>query len=206
MPMNETRLSDWRIRLVITDGYERCRQRKLPSMQGHERKLYHPDHSVNDLRRDDMSYECSAGWQVRCCMSPEVETRRNWGPRHGSGGNGSIEFRNSGQEDSNQLGVPFICLFSSHLHTVLPHWITARYKWRRHGYFPPPARSQVEEEFPRTPDTPTCYRMVPIGSGTFELVRVRTRHDCLLLSFLSFSSLVYGLCSPGGLRLKRGIM
>ena len=28
---------------MITDGYERCRQRKLPSMPSHERKLYHPD-------------------------------------------------------------------------------------------------------------------------------------------------------------------
>jgi len=34
------------------DGYDRCRQRKLPFMPGHEGKLYHPDDSDNDLRRD----------------------------------------------------------------------------------------------------------------------------------------------------------
>jgi len=37
------------------------------------------------------------------------------------------------------------------------------------------------------PDPPTGYHTVPIGSGTFAFVRVRTRHDCLMLSFLSFS-------------------
>ena len=46
--------------------------------------------------------------------------------------------------------------------------------------------SQVEVDFPRAPDPPKGNLMVPIGSGTFEFVRVRTRHDCLMLSFLSF--------------------
>ena len=32
--------------------------------------------------------------------------------------------------------------------------------------------------------------MVPIGSGTYEFVRLRTRHDCLML-FLSFSLVRY---------------
>jgi hypothetical protein len=68
---------------------------------------------------------------------------------------------------------------------------------------PPPDLIQWEVEFPRAPDPPKGYRTVPIGSGTFECVRVRTRHDCLMFSFLSCSSLLYGLCSPGGLRLKR---
>ena len=43
--------------------------------------------------------------------------------------------------------------------------------------------SQVKVDFPRAPDPPKGYRTVPIGSGTFELVRVRTRHDCIMLSF-----------------------
>jgi hypothetical protein len=37
---------------MITDGNERCRQRKLPSMPSHERKLYHPDDSDQEPRRD----------------------------------------------------------------------------------------------------------------------------------------------------------
>jgi len=54
----------WRIRSMITEGYNRCWQRKLPSMPSQERTLYHPDDSDNDLRRD-MSYGndgcCSMG-------------------------------------------------------------------------------------------------------------------------------------------------
>jgi len=36
---------------MITDGYDRYRQWKLPSMPNHERALYHPDDSDNDLRQ-----------------------------------------------------------------------------------------------------------------------------------------------------------
>ena len=54
---------------------------------------------------------------------------------------------------------------------------------------PPPDLSQWEVEFPRAPDPPKGYHKVPIGSGTFEFVRVRTRHDWLMLSF-PFLSLV----------------
>jgi hypothetical protein len=55
---------------------------------------------------------------------------------------------------------------------------------------PPPDLSQWEVEFPRAPDPPKGYCTVQIGSGTFEFVRVRTRHDCLMLSF-PFSCTVY---------------
>jgi len=198
---------NWRIRLMITDGNERCRQRKLPSMPSHERKLYHPDDSDQEPRRD-INHECGTGWHIGCRMSLGVEIRRNWDPRLGSGGNGAIEFRNSGREEKWSIERSFLLflLFSSLLHTSLLHWISAWYKWRRHGFLPPPDRSQGEVEFPRVPDPPKGYRTVPIGSWTFEFVRVRTQHDCLMLFFLSFPSLLYGLCSPGGLRLKRGIM
>jgi len=67
----------------------------------------------------------------------------------------------------------------------------------------PPVLSQWEVEFPRAPDPLKGYRTVPISSGTFEFVRVRTRHDCLKLSF---PFLLYGLCSLGDLHQKRGIM
>jgi hypothetical protein len=46
-------------------------------------------------------------------------------------------------------------VFSSvYFFTSLLHWISAQYKWRRHGFLPPPETSQVEVEFPRAPDPP----------------------------------------------------
>jgi len=50
---------------------------------------------------------------------------------------------------------------------------------------------------------PVRYR---IGSGTDEFVRVHTQQECITLPSVSFPVLMYGSCSPGGLRLKRGIM
>jgi len=47
---------------MITLGYERCRQGKLPSMPSHERKLY-PDDSDKDLRRDT-SYGNDGRWSM----------------------------------------------------------------------------------------------------------------------------------------------
>jgi len=55
---------------------------------------------------------------------------------------------------------------------------------------PPPDRSQVEVEFPRAPDPPKGYCTVPIGSGTFEFVRVHTWHDCSMLPLLSLVRLM----------------
>jgi len=55
-------------------------------------------------------------------MSSGVEIRRHCGPRLGSGGNGSILFRNSGLEESYQLGVPFFCFFSSLLFSILDYF------------------------------------------------------------------------------------
>jgi len=51
---------------------------------------------------------------------------------------------------------------------------------------PPPDISQWEVEFPHAPNPPKGYRTVPISSGTFEFVRVRTQHD-LFNAFLFFS-------------------
>jgi hypothetical protein len=45
-------------------------------------------------------------------------------------------------------------LISSLLHISILHWISARYKWRRHGFLPPPDHSQVEVEFPHALDPP----------------------------------------------------
>jgi len=145
---------------------------------------------------------CHAG----CQMSVRVENWRSWGLRLGREGNGSIEFRNSGQEECNQLGVPFFYLFSFLFHSSLHDWISTRYKWRHHGFLPPLDRSQVEVEFPSAPDPPKGYRTVPICSGTSEFVWVRMWHDCIMLSFHSFPFLLYSVCSPAGLRLKRWIL
>ena len=96
-------------------------------------------------------------------------------------------------EDGVTLDVPFFyfLLFSLLL------WISAQYKWRRHGFLPPPEISQVEVEFPRAPDPPNGYHMVLIGCGTYGFVRLRTLNGCLIVSFPTLV-LVYaaqGVCT-----------
>jgi len=104
-------------------------------------------------------------------------------------------------EDGVTLNVPSL---SSFLFTSLLLWISAQYKWRRHGFLPPPETSQVEVEFPRAPDPPNGYHMVLIGCGTYGFVRLRTLNGYLIVVIFFYSCT--GLCSPGGLHLKRGIM
>jgi len=77
-------------------------------------------------RNQNMTYECGTGCQVGCCMTSGVEIRRNSGSRLGSGGNGSIEFRNSELEESYQFGVPFFYFFSSHLFSILCYILGSR--------------------------------------------------------------------------------
>src|ERR1700681_3965146 len=68
----------------------------------------------------------------------------------------------------------FLLLFSS-------YWISARYKWRRHGFYHLP----LEVDFPRAPDPPKGHpRAVPIGCGIYEAVRGRTSLDLFLLLFM----------------------
>jgi len=98
----------------------------------------------------------------------------------------------------------FFFLFSSLLFTSLLLSISAQYKWRQHGFLPPLERSQVEVEFPRVPDPPNGYHMVLIGCGTYGFVRLHTLNGNLIVVMLFYSCT--GLCSPGGLHLKRGIM
>jgi len=145
--------------------------------------------SDNDLRRDTRAtsavldgrsrYEFGSGDKEE--LRSETRERSKWVNR-------VPELRTGGKLSIGRSFRLFL-LFSSLLHTLLLLWISAQYKWRRHGFLPPPDHSQVEVEFPRAPDPPKGYRTVPIGSGTFESVRVRTRHDCLMLSF-PFLSLV----------------
>ena len=72
---------------------------------------------------------------------------------------------------------------SSLLFTSLHHWLSAQYKWRRHGFLPPLEISHVEVEFPRAPDPPNGYHMVLLSCGTYALVHLRTWNGCLIVSF-----------------------
>jgi hypothetical protein len=104
-------------------------------------------------------------------------------------------------EDGVTLDVPS---FSSLLLTFFLLWISAQYKWRRHGFLPLPEISQVRVEFPRVPNPANVYHMVLIGCGTYGLVHLRTLNGYLIVVILFYSCT--GLCSPGGLHLKREIM
>jgi hypothetical protein len=88
--------------------------------------------------------------------------------------------------------------------TSLLLWISAQYKWRLHGFLPPPEISQVEVEFPRAPDPPNGYHLVLSGCGTYGFVGLHTLNGYSIVSFSFYSCT--GLYSPGGLHLKGGIM
>jgi len=124
------------------------------------------------------------------------ELREWWSLEH------ALESWNKGARDQFGMFYWFFLLISSSL-----RWISAQYKWRRHGLLPPPDHSQVEVEFPCAQDSPKGrHWAVPIGTGTYDFVQFRTQHECIILCSLSFPFLLYGLCSPGDLRLRRGIM
>jgi len=149
----DAKIQHCRIWLMITDGYEWCRQGKHPSTPSHERKLYHADDSDQEPRRDT-NHMCGTGWHIGCQRSWKVEIWRYWGLGLGSRENWWEEFRNSAPEESNQSGIAFFCSFSSILHMLLHYSISAQYKCRWRWFLPPLDRSQVEVEFPHAPDLP----------------------------------------------------
>jgi hypothetical protein len=66
-------------------------------------------------------------------------------------------------EDGVTLDVPsfsllLFCLLIYFITSLLP-WISAQYKWRRHGFLPPPEISQEEVELPRAPDPPNVVQL-----------------------------------------------
>jgi len=67
---------------MITDGNEPCRQRKLPFKPSHEQKLYHPDDSDQEPRRDMNNMarwtpdEFGSGDQYE--LRSETRERRKW--------------------------------------------------------------------------------------------------------------------------------
>jgi len=133
------------MRLTYTiEGYDRCRQRKLPSMPSHERMLNHPDDSDNDLHRD--------------IRATGMDGRRSMG---------SVRKWSYGGRDHFWMFLVPLC--SSSL-----LWISARYKWRRHGFLPP-SESQVKVDLPRVPHPPKGHHgAVSIGCGTYGFVRLCT--------------------------------
>jgi hypothetical protein len=110
--------------------------------------------SDDNLRRDTRAtsavldgrsqYEFESGNKEE--LRSEARQRRNWVNR-------VSELRTGGKLS---IGCSFLLFlfFSFLLHTALLLWISARYKWRRHGFLPPPDLSQWEVEFPRAPDPP----------------------------------------------------
>jgi hypothetical protein len=138
-------------------------------MPNHERKLYHPDDSDNDPRRDIRA----AGMDGRWSMGSEVEIWRT----------GSL--------------LDVILFLSSLL------WISARYKWRRHGFYH--LRISVNGRW-SFPVRRICRKVTLSGTDRLWDLWVRTIAyvERLIDCFLSYYGT--GLCSPGGLHLKRGIM
>jgi hypothetical protein len=92
-------------------------------------------------------------------------------------------------EDGVILAVPS---FGSLYFLLL--WISAQYKWRQHGFLPPPEISQVEVEFLCAPDPPNAYHTVLFGCGTYGFVSLHRMNGCLIVSF-SFL-LLYGIMQP----------
>jgi len=59
--------------------------------------------------------------------------------------------------------------------------------------------SEVEVEFPHTPDPPNGYDTILIGDGADGFVYLRTLNSRLIVSFPFL--LLNALCSPGGQHL-----
>jgi len=157
---------------MITEGYDRCRQRKLPSMPSHERKLF------TTLTIPTMTYA-----EIRATGMMVVGA---W-----------VRKLRYGGQDHIWMFSCFSLLFFSSLDLgpvqMASAWVLTTRQWR--WSFPVHRiRRKVAIEL---------YRSVVGLMGSYNCVRR------MIVSFfvsLSFPFLLYGLCSAGGLRLKRGIM
>jgi len=107
---------------MITEGYERCRQRKLPSMPSNEQKLP----SMLSHER-----QLSATLMIPTTTYAKIYELRVWMV----GGLSVRKWRCGGYGSSS--AVSFVPLFPSLLCCLFLLWISARYKWRRHGFLPP---------------------------------------------------------------------
>ena len=116
--MNKTRLT------YTTNGYDRCRQRKLPSMPNYELKLYHLDDSDSDRRRD--------------IQATGMDGRRSMG---------SVRKWRYGGPDHFWLFSCFSLLLFSSL-DLGPVQMASAWVFTTFGV------SQLEVDFPRVPDPP----------------------------------------------------
>jgi hypothetical protein len=76
------------------------------------------------------------------------------------------------------------CSFPSLVFTSLLLWISAQYRWSRHGFLPPPEISQVQLDFLHVRDPANGYHTVLISCGTYGFVGLRTLNGCLIVYFL----------------------
>ena len=144
------------------------------------------------------AYEAGRGNQGRWGQAKLVGAGETGGGRRGCWG----QARQMGVVSRRAKSLVNIFFISSHLFPILYYFIGSppgtngvgtRFTTSRSqsmgGGVSPCARSATRSPLPEL-----------IGSGTFEFVRRCMRHHCLMYFLL------YNLCSPGGLRLKGGIM
>jgi len=157
---------------MITEGYDRCRLQKLPSMPNHERKL------STTLTIPTMTYAeiRATGMMV---IGAWVRKLRYGGRDHFWMFSGfSLRFFSSLDLGPVQMALAWV-------------FTTSQWRWS----FPVHRiRRKVAIELSRS----------VVGlMGSYDCVRT------MIVSFfasLSFPFLFHGLCSPEGLRIKRGIM
>jgi hypothetical protein len=115
---NETRQHNWRVRLTHTTNplsrISYCGRVIIGSLTTLK-------NSDNKLHRDTVAprsvLDGRSVYEFRCEDQEELKFKA-W-----SGGNGSIEFRMSGVEETYQFGNPFFCFFSTLLFELFSHLI-----------------------------------------------------------------------------------
>jgi len=161
---------------MITEGYERCRQRKLPSMPSHEQKL--PSMLSHERK-------LSATLMIPTTTYAEIYELRVWMV----GGVWVRKWRCGGYGSSSAISFCSIVSFSSLFSSSLLIGFRPGTNGVGMGFYHLP----MEVEFPRAPDPPKGrHWAVPIGCGTYAFVWLRTSNGCLITPFhsLSFLSLV----------------
>jgi len=116
------------------DGYDRYRPRMPPSMPSHEGSSTTLTNSDNDLCRDTRAKSSVLhGRSLSEFSSGDKEELRSEAPEQRNWVNRVSELRTGAKLSIGRSFLLFL-LFSSLLHTLLHHWISARYKWHRHGF------------------------------------------------------------------------
>jgi hypothetical protein len=120
------------------------------------------------------------------------------------------ELGSGGTEDMEAVQTfPFVPLFASLLFSSLlfiySYWISAQYKWRRHGFLPPANGGGVSPCAGSAERLPLSYtdRLWDLWVRTIAYVE-RLFDYSLSFPFIAFSCTGFG--SPGGLCVKSGIM